>query len=90
MGMVALTFRIMPESTDTDLSKIKDGIKEAVSKHVNIEIKAMDEKPVAFGLKAIELLITMPDKVSGTDKLEEDISAISGVASVEAGDVTLI
>ena len=89
MGMVALTFRIMPESADTDLSTIKNEIRKVVSKHANIEIKTMDEKPVAFGLNAIELLITMPDS-HGTDKLEEDISAISGVASVEAGDVTLI
>ncbi len=90
MGTVALTFRIMPESADTDLAKIKDEIKKIVSKHGNMELKAIDEEPVAFGLKAIELLITMPDKISGTDKLEEQISAISGVASVEAGDVTLL
>ena len=89
MGMVALTFRIMPESTDTNLAKVKDEIKKVVSKHANIAIKTLDEKPVAFGLKSLELLITMPDS-QGTDALEEGLSAISGVASVEAGDVTLL
>ncbi len=90
MGMVALTFKIMPESPDTDLAKLKEEIKKAVSKHAGIELKNIIEKPVAFGLKSLEVLITMPDKVSGTDALEEDLSNIPAVSSVEAGDITLI
>ena len=89
MGTVALTFRIMPESPETDLNKIKAEIKNVVSKHGSIELKSIEEKPIAFGLKALELLITMPDR-QGTDKLEEEMANIDGVASVEAGDVTLL
>ena len=89
MGTVALTFRIMPESPETDLNKVKAEIKNVVSKHGGMELKSVEEKPIAFGLRSLQLLITMPDS-QGTGKLEEEIADIDGVASVEAGDVTLL
>ena len=90
MGTVALTFKIMPESPETDLAKLKGEIKGVIAKHEEMELKNITEMPIAFGLISLEILITMPDKVRGTDALEEDLSNIPEVSSVEAGDVTLL
>lgn len=88
MGTVAVTFRLMPESADTDLNGIKDGVKKKVASHNEMTLKTMEEKPIAFGLKSLDILIIMPDGSIGD--LETDLGRIKGVASVEAGNVTLI
>ncbi|MBI4167514.1 MAG: elongation factor 1-beta [Candidatus Aenigmarchaeota archaeon] len=83
MGQVALTLRVMPESTDIDLEELKEKIKSAA------DVKQIVEKPVAFGLVMLEVLLIFDDKVGASDA-EERIREIEGVGSVEAGDVTLI
>ncbi len=88
MGKVAVTFKLMPESVDTDTGSIKEKIRGIVSKHADMHLNVMDEKPVAFGLKSIEILIVMPD--SSVSALEDELTKIEGVASVESGDATLI
>ena len=89
MGTVAATLKVMPSSADTDMEKIKEEIKKAVSREKDIKLQSIEERPIAFGLKALHVLLIMPD-THGTDNIEKAISAISGVASVEAGDVTLL
>ncbi|MBI4018700.1 MAG: elongation factor 1-beta [Candidatus Aenigmarchaeota archaeon] len=85
MGMVAVTLNIMPASVDTDLAKIKDEIKK-----LQINVKTIEEKPVAFGLRKLEVLFTMEDADGGIDRIEEAIGKIEGVESVEAGDISLV
>lgn len=86
MGMVAVTLRVMPDSPKADMERIKSDIR----KKVKIRIKSIEEKPVAFGLKALEILLILPDMKGGTDEIEEAIRTIKGVASVESGEVTLL
>jgi translation elongation factor aEF-1 beta len=85
MGMVGLTLRVMLESPDTDVLSVKKSIEKIASP------KQITEKPVAFGLKMLEVLLIFDDK-KGADieKIEESIRSIDGVSSVESGDVTLI
>ncbi len=85
MGKVAATLNVMPASPDTNMEKIKAEIKK-----LNIEVKSMTEKPVAFGLKMLEVLFVVEDKEGGLDAIQERIGKIKGVKSVEAGDVSLI
>ncbi len=86
MGTVAVTLNVMPDSPEADLEKIKSEISSLIK---DAEIKGIEEKPVAFGLKRLEVLLMMPDS-KGTSDIEEAISKIEGVASVEAGDITLL
>jgi translation elongation factor aEF-1 beta len=86
MGSVAITYRIMPEDVSTDLGPIREGIKKAVGP----KLKGMQEKDVAFGLRAILALALVDDASGEGEKLESALSAIPGVGSVEAIDVTLI
>lgn len=82
MGSVAVTFKIMPESPDTDLEKIKKDISK------KIEIKDSKVEPVAFGLKVLRVLVVVPDK--SIENIENDIRNVSGVSEVEVESSTLL
>jgi elongation factor 1-beta len=82
MGNVAVTLKIMPESPDIDLEKIKEDIAK------KIEIKDSKVESIAFGLKALKILVVIPDK--GVDELKEDLKNIDGVSEVEVETSTLI
>ena len=86
MGSVAITFRLMPESPDTDLRAIRKGVELALGP----SLRGMQEKDVAFGLRALLALAVVPDEAGSSDRLEASLSAIPGVSSVEAIDVTLV
>lgn len=85
MGQVAITFKLMPENPQTDLEHIKKSIETRFPESV----KSVEVKPIAFGLKMVEILFVLPDK-GGTDEIESFLQKIKGVASVEAGDITLL
>jgi translation elongation factor aEF-1 beta len=85
MGQVAITFRIMPENPSTDL----EAIKKSINSKFSDKVKNVNIKPIAFGLKMIEVLFVLPDK-GGTDEIESFLQKIKGVASVETGDITLL
>jgi len=81
MGDVAIHFRVMPEGVDTDLEAIKRALTALGAKHI-------EEKPVGFGLKSLEVIFITPDKAGQT--FEDKIREIPGVESVETVGVTLI
>jgi len=82
MGLVAVTMRVVPDQ-NTDIEKIKRDIMRIGN------VKEIKEIPIAFGIKMIEVLFVINDD-AGIEKIEEKLSEIEGVVSVESGDVTLI
>ncbi|MEK6987587.1 MAG: elongation factor 1-beta [Candidatus Thermoplasmatota archaeon] len=86
MASVAVTYRIMPEDASSDLGPIKEGIRMALGG----ALRGMQEKDVAFGLKAILALAVVQDVSGQAEKLEAALGQIPGVSSVEAIDVTLV
>ncbi len=88
MGNVMLVYRIMPEDPNKDLEEIKSEIENIVKEHG--EYKGSSEEKVAFGLKAVIARIVIPDAGGLVDDIEESLSNIEGVQSVEAQDITLI
>ncbi len=86
MGSVAITYRLMPEDVSTDLQPIQEGIRRVVGP----ALKGLQVKDVAFGLRAILALAVVDDASGAGEKIESALSAIPGVGSVEAIDVTLI
>ena len=82
MGNVAVALKIMPETSETDLEKIRSEISK--------KIKIQDSKiePIAFGLKSLKILVVVPDKETGD--IEGKIREIKGVSEVETGSATLI
>ncbi len=89
MGHVALSLKVMPESPEVDTGRLEKEIRERLEEF-DVEIKDIKQKPLAFGLKCIEVLLVFPDARGGTDEIESALSGLEGVASVEAGDITLL
>ncbi len=87
MGKVIVTFKVMPESPETDIEKLKKDIKALKGAG---EVRDFKEEPLAFGLKALIVLSVFPDEGSIAEKAETALSRIKGVQSVEAVGVTLL
>ena len=81
MGEVLTTMKIMPDSPEEDLQAIKSKIEASMPEGAKLE--SMDEEPIAFGLVAIILNFITDDGEGGSEPVEEMVSAIEGVASIE-------
>ena len=81
MGEVLTTMKIMPESPEEDLEAIKATIESSMTE--GAEIHEISEEPIAFGLVAIILNFITEDGEGGSEAVEEMVSAIDGVASIE-------
>jgi len=86
MADVVITLRIMPESPETDLKAIKERARSFIVEYGG-EVGKSEEKPVAFGLKALELIFVSNENIGSTDKLEQNVASIEGVKSAEVTDV---
>ena len=85
MGKVAISIKVNTEGPDVDLESLKQAIKEKVS------VEDMEELNIGFGLKALRIMVVRSDtEGQGTDDLENSLSGIDGVTSVEVENVTLI
>lgn len=83
MGNVAIAFKILLKSTETDINKVKNEIIEVLNpKEISIQ-------ELAFGIKVIKALFIIPDS-TGISELEEKIRKIEGVGEVETESLTLI
>ena len=87
MAKVIVTLRIMPESSDINLDELSKECIEEIDKFTNgTEIK-QEIEPVAFGLKAIKIIFVMDENLGSTEDLENNISNLNGVSSVQVIDV---
>ena len=86
MAEVILTFKIMPESPEVDLSAVEDKAIHLI-KEFGGEVGKKNIEPVAFGLNALNLIFIMDEAKGATDSLEEDICKLEGVNSCEVTDV---
>jgi elongation factor 1-beta len=89
MGDVLIFFQVMPEGTDTDLKAMKASLESVVKKHGRLPAP-IEEKPIAFGLKALVVKVIIPDKDGLLDKLDADFRTVPGVQNVETTDMSLI
>ena len=88
MGEVGLQYRVLPEGLEVDLKKLKDDIGKVLP--AGAYLKASEERPLAFGLKALHVLVVLDDKKGGADQVETAISAVPGVQSVEIVEMGLL
>ena len=88
MGEVALQYRILPDGVDIDLNKMLEGVKKALP--TGATLRASEQKPLAFGLKALHVLVVMDDKKGGAEQVEAAISGVAGVQSVEIVEMGLL
>ena len=87
MAQVIITLKIMPKSPEVDLNKIQEEVKSKINDFAGPGDMKVEENPIAFGLKALNIKFVMDESKGSTEPLEETISEIEGVQSVETIDV---
>ncbi len=83
-GVVALIIKIMPSSPETNLEEIKLLATKKLEAEGAQNI-TFEEKPIAFGLKAIFVKFAWEEEKS-TDLAESILSSIENVSSVSIED----
>lgn len=85
MGEVVATIKLMPESPEVDLEKIKGEIEANIPE--GTELHRIDEEPIAFGLVALNVMVVVDDAEGGTEAAEQKLSQIDGISNIEVTDV---
>jgi elongation factor 1-beta len=83
-----MQYRVLPEGLEVDLNKLKTDIEKALPE--GAKLRASEQKPLAFGLKALHVLVVMDDKKGGAEQVETAISGVAGVQSVEIVEMGLL
>ena len=87
MAVVVITLRVMPSGPDADLSGIERRAKECIVSFAGDTEFKTEITPVAFGIKSVDIKFVMEESLGSTEKLENKISEIEEVNSVEVIDV---
>lgn len=87
MGEVIALIRLMPGNviSDEELKEIHNTIKEVIKPPV--KLGRVDIKNIAFGLKGLDVTVSVPDEEGGLDPIVDILSQIDKVDSVEVVDV---
>ena len=79
--------KVFPEGDETDLEKVANDLVSKLPEGYKLVRK--ETEPIAFGLKALVVYVSMPEKTEGgTDTLEELASSIEGVSHAEVVGIT--
>ena len=84
MSLAAVKIRIMPDAPDVDLGEIETKAKEIIT-NKDGEVASMEQEPVAFGLKAIIITLSINENFE-QDPLLDAIRKIDKVSSAEIID----
>lgn len=79
MGEVAITYRLMPKDLEVDLDSLKKRALEILGEH---RFHSSEEKPIAFGLKALEITAIVEEVEGLGERIEEGLRSIEGVQSI--------
>ena len=82
MARVAVAIRVFPSSIDVSLEDLVRKIELSLPSQYSLVRSS--EVPIAFGYRALRLIVTMPEETEGgTEELENLLKSIEGVAEVE-------
>lgn len=87
MANVVVTLRIMPQNSEIDLNELESQAKKKIVEFCSSKEFKTNIEPIAFGLKALNILFVMDESIGSTEALEQRISQLIGVESVEVTDV---
>jgi len=88
MGLVAITYKIMGADGDTDIEAVADRVR-GLADDV-FDIQAVQLKPLAFGLRFIQLHVVMDDGEGLVDTFEAKVKAVGDVGEVEVLEIGLL
>ena len=87
MANAIITVRIMPDSPEVDLEKVLVDAKKVIAGFAGEGETRSSIQPVAFGIKALNIIFVMDEKKGSPDPVAEKITEIEGVNSAEITDV---
>jgi len=86
VGVVAVTLRILPDGPDVDLGRLTSAVRDVLGSR----LKTLDRRPFAYGLTALVVTVLVDDTSGGSEEIETELSALPGVSSAEATDLSLV
>ena len=82
MARVAVILKVLPNDVSISPQQLLEKIKSTLPQ--DYEIMDSGEEPIAFGLKALKVIIAIPEETEGgTEHLEELLKQVDGVEEVE-------
>lgn len=82
MARVAVIMKVLPNSVEVTPDQLLEKIKETLPE--DYKIMGSGEEPIAFGLRALKVIVSIPEETEGgTEKLEEIIKSVDLVEEVE-------
>ena len=85
-AVVIVSIKIMPDSPETNLGELCEQAKKKISEFGGTVGKT-EEVPVAFGLKSVDVMFSMPEEKGSTEDLEKQLEDLPNVNSVQVLDV---
>ena len=86
MGKVAVTYRIMPEGAEIDVSALESSVRKSLGS----ALRDVAVRPIAFGLKALETTVVVEDAAGQAQQIEDRLRGLAGVGEVETLGVSLL
>ncbi|MGC8583643.1 MAG: elongation factor 1-beta [Thermoproteus sp.] len=79
---VALIYRVLPDSADVDLAKLKQEITKKLEPKYKVD--RIEEEPIGFGITALKVYVRHPESDEYTsDEVEELLRSVQGVGNIE-------
>jgi elongation factor 1-beta len=78
----------MPEDVGVDVDAIREEIKKRIPE--GVRLRGLETKDIAFGLKAVNVIIQMKDSAGGPDAVQQALEKIPHVQSAEIMDMGLL
>jgi len=88
MGEVALKYRLMPESPDSNTDAIVESIPSVIPEDASLG--AHEIRPFAFGLNAIMIVIMGIDREGFATEVEDALNSLSEVQTVVLEEQSLV
>lgn len=76
-----LVLDVKPEESDTDMKEVERAVRAITMD--GLVWGAAELKPVAFGIKKLQIIATIVDDLVSVDELQESIEALPGVQSMD-------
>ncbi|PIY60512.1 elongation factor 1-beta [Candidatus Woesearchaeota archaeon CG_4_10_14_0_8_um_filter_47_5] len=86
MAEVVVTLKVMPDNPNVDLKVLEEKVKLLIENFGGEPAKT-EIIPIAFGIQSLNITFVMDENIGSTEPLEEDVSQVKDVASVEVTDV---
>ncbi len=88
MGEVGIIYKILPKDLEIDVNDLSKRIENNIKEFCNI--KGVQIKPIAFGLQAILMFISIKDEENASEKVEQKIKEIDGVGEIDIEEMSLL